>query len=78
MITKEFVLDKEFYAVDVRDVSCHGCHFDGDDAHKYCVSAYCATYQRSDGRNVHFLPLDDVRTTMVYAAQQADDLPLQS
>lgn len=66
MITIEELNGEEVYAVDSRN--CKKCMLAFDNA--LCARVRCTRGERPDGRCVVFRPIDDIRTTMAYAAQQ--------
>ena len=65
MITIEKLDDGEVYAIDGH--GCVGCMFRMS---MKCIHRRCGSTERLDGRNIVFQPINDVRTTMIYASQQ--------
>ena len=66
MITMEFQNGQEVFAVDDNESEpCHGCVF----KEIGCGTASCTPAHRQDHRTVHFTPINDFKTNLLYALQ---------
>lgn len=72
-ITREVQLSMEVFAIDdpdddTRDI-CNKCYLD-----EFCNGdVACSSRQRTDGRNVHFLPITDLKGQLLFHTQTPDD-----
>ena len=71
MITKEFIVDEEVFAVDeLPGQRCNKCMF----GTLLCAGIPCIPSQRDDDRNVYFQPTYDLKTLAAYHAQKHSDM----
>lgn len=69
MITKETQAGVEVFVLSPETEKCSKCMFHY--ASNECNKAQCLSRERSDKRNVYFVPITDVKTAIAYAVQQA-------